>query len=176
MGTEFLADAELYERVVMGMVPSARRYVWIATADLKDLHVAAAGGRMVPFLAVLAALLEAGVEVRLVHAKEPGPNFRRDFDRYPLLARRLERLLCPRCHFKCVVVDGLRAYLGSANLTGAGLGARSAGRRNFEMGVVTDEPERVRWVMERFDGLWMGRFCRGCGLREECPEPADEAG
>lgn len=46
---------------------------------IKDLYV---GER--PFLGVLADLLKKGREVRLVHAKEPGPNFRQDFDRYPI--------------------------------------------------------------------------------------------
>lgn len=46
-----------------------------------------------------------GVEVRLIHAKEPGPNFRKDFDRYPLLAKRLKRIICPRVHFKILVID-----------------------------------------------------------------------
>ena len=31
----------------------------------------------------IAGLLNRGVEVRLIHAKEPGPAFREDFDRYP---------------------------------------------------------------------------------------------
>ena len=31
----------------------------------------------------------------------------------------MERMLCPRVHFKCVIVDGVKAYFGSANLTGA---------------------------------------------------------
>jgi hypothetical protein len=31
----------------------------------------------------------------------------------------MERMLCPRVHFKCVIVGGVKAYFGSANLTGA---------------------------------------------------------
>ena len=49
-----------------------------------------------PFLALLAQLIRKGVEVRLIHAKEPGPAFREDFDKYPVLYDRLERVLCPR--------------------------------------------------------------------------------
>ena len=64
-----------------------------------------------------------GVEIRLIHAKEPGQPFREDFDRYPRLHRHLERVLCPRVHFKCIIIDGRQAYFGSANLTGAGMGA-----------------------------------------------------
>ena len=36
------------------------------------------------------------VEVRLIHAKDPSPNCRDDFDRYPDLWTGMERMLCPR--------------------------------------------------------------------------------
>ena len=80
-------------------VPKVRRQLWIGTADIKDLYVGE----------------------RLIHAKEQGPNFREDFDRYPNLFSGLERVLCPRVHFKLIIFDLSTAYIGSANLTGAGL-------------------------------------------------------
>ena len=46
-----------------------------------------------PFLALIAQLIRRGVDVRLIHAKEPGLNFREDFDKYPVLYDRLERVL-----------------------------------------------------------------------------------
>ena len=57
---------------------------------------------MVPFLEVLDGMVKRGVEVRLIHAKDPGPNWRNDFDRYPTLWTAMERMLCPRVHFKCI--------------------------------------------------------------------------
>ena len=169
---EFITDRQIYERVIQEAVPSATRFLWLATADLKDLHVHQRGG-MVPFLAVLSALIESGVSVRLIHAKEPGPAFRRDFDRYPNLVDGLERMLCPRVHLKSVVVDGRVAYSGSANLTGAGMGAKSVHRRNFESGFLTENPEIVGAIMAQFDQIWMGAACEGCGRREYCADPAD---
>lgn len=83
--TTFLSNRDIYTSVICGIVPQARKRLWIATADIKDMYVDAGGREMVPFLEVLADLLERGVEVRLIHAKEPGPNFRQDFDRYPTL-------------------------------------------------------------------------------------------
>ena len=65
---------------------------------------------MVPFLEVLDGMVKRGVEVRLIHAKDPGPNWRDDFDRYPTLWTAMERMLCPRVHFKCIIVDGRKAY------------------------------------------------------------------
>lgn len=167
--TEYVVDAEIYRRVIRDEVPTAKRLLWIGTADLKDLHVPR-GRTAVPFLGVLSELLARGVSVRLIHAKEPGPNFRRDFDRYPNLARGLERMLCPRVHFKLVVVDERFAYSGSANLTGAGLGAKGGGRRNFEGGIVTTEPSLVRRIMRQFDEVWMGQGCRGCAYAKGCSD------
>ncbi len=45
---------------------------------------------------------------------------------------------CPRLHAKAVIIDCRAMYLGSANLTGAGLGAKADKRRNFEMGIWTE--------------------------------------
>ena len=121
-------------------------------------------------------LLDAGVAVRLIHAKEPGPAFREDFDRYPNLIEGLERMLCPRIHFKTVVVDGRFAYTGSANLTGAGMGAKGPHRRNFEGGIVTTDPELVSPIMEQFDRLWIGAHCEKCRRKEYCTEHGDLPG
>jgi phosphatidylserine/phosphatidylglycerophosphate/cardiolipin synthase-like enzyme len=156
---KFITDRQIYEEVICGMIPTARRLLWLATADLKDLHVHKQG-RMVPFLEVLSDLVRGNVEIRLLHAKEPGPIFRRDFDKYPSLAKGLERMLCPRVHIKCAVVDGEYAYAGSANLTGAGIGAKSERRRNFDSGIVTTDPAVIGQIMEQFDGIWRGSHCR----------------
>lgn len=69
-----------------------KQSLWIGTADIKDLYVSK-GGDAVPFLSTLADLLKKGVDVRLIHAKEPGPMFREDFDRYPILATDLKEVL-----------------------------------------------------------------------------------
>jgi phosphatidylserine/phosphatidylglycerophosphate/cardiolipin synthase-like enzyme len=169
---KFIADKEIYEAVICEAVPKARQMVWLATSDLKDLHVRK-GRKMVPFLELLSDLIGRKVEVRLLHAKEPGPIFRRDFDRYPNLLTGLERMLCPRVHLKCVVVDGSQAYLGSANLTGAGMGAKSSRRRNFESGIVTTDRAIVEKVMEHFDNIWRGAYCKECGRKEFCEESMD---
>ena len=169
--TTFLSNREIYEQVICGIVPQTRERLWIATADIKDMYVDTGGRDMVSFLEVLDGMLKRGVELRLIHAKEPGPNWREDFDRHPGLWEGMERMLCPRVHFKCIIVDGRMAYFGSANLTGAGMGAKSARKRNFENGVLTDDPILVGSVVEQFDSVWRGDFCADCGRRDFCGDP-----
>jgi len=82
--------------------------------------------------------------------------------------------LCPRVHLKAVVVDGEFLYLGSANWTGAGLGVKGAGRRNFELGMVTDDALLLDDVQEIFDRIWRGAECASCKLRDVCPRPLDK--
>jgi len=166
---EFISDRDIYQRVILEAIPKTRKFLWIATADIKDMYVAD-GKRMRPFLGTLSRLIDDGVYVRLIHAKEPGPAFREDFDKYPNLIDGLERMLCPRTHFKSVVVDGQFVYTGSANLTGAGMGAKGVHKRNFEAGIISDDPALVNPVMEQFDQLWMGERCPECKRKEFCPE------
>ena len=151
---QYIADQAHFKEVIE-RVPNVKESLWIGTADIKDLYV---GER--PFLGVLADLLKKGREVRLVHAKEPGPNFRQDFDRYPILFDGLERVLCPRVHFKIIVFDHSLAYIGSANLTGAGIGMKSPQTRNFEAGILTDDPTLVEQAMNQLDSVWAGIQCK----------------
>ena len=167
--TALVTDTEHYTKV-LNLAAMAKRTLWLGTADIKDLYVSQ-GGEQKPFLGILSAMLGRGVKVRLIHAKEPGPNFRADFDRYPRLAARLERVLCPRVHFKIIVIDQTVCYIGSANLTGAGMGMKAAGRRNFEAGILTDDPKIVEAAIEEFDKVWRGSECKKCQRRQFCSDP-----
>src|SRR5512139_872927 len=117
---------------------SARRSVWIATANLKELMVE--DPRMVPgrrrgghdhyrsVLDVFGELAEAGVELRILHASLPSRPFREAFDAVPALVRGgLELRACPRVHLKAVIVDARLVYLGSANWTGGAWAPRATG-------------------------------------------------
>ncbi len=166
---QYIRDIAHYDEVILKCA-KVRSSLWIGTADIKDLYVKSGSGSE-PFLGLLSGLIKKGVNVRLIHAKEPGPIFREEFDRYPALFTGLERVLCPRVHFKIFVFDESEAYIGSANLTGAGMGMKSASRRNFEAGVLTDAPGLVASAMEHFDSVWAGFQCRGCGRRKFCGDP-----
>jgi phosphatidylserine/phosphatidylglycerophosphate/cardiolipin synthase-like enzyme len=170
---------------VIERVLAAQRSVWIATANLKELMIEDArlvpGRRRsarTPFRSVLAALSELAerkVELRILHAAPPSRVFRRDFDRQKrLVSGGLELRLCGRNHLKLVIVDGQHLYFGSANWTGAGLGAKHAERRNFELGVLTQDERLLDAAQDVFQRIWRGAECEGCRMRDECPMPLSE--
>ncbi|HTA20868.1 MAG TPA: phospholipase D-like domain-containing protein [Polyangia bacterium] len=173
-----------YEHVVSAVM-EARQSVWIATANLKELMVedhraapgrrrtARGGGSYRSVLAVFDELASRGVELRILHASPPSGPFQRELARHPALRRALAMRLCPRVHFKAVVVDGGFLYLGSANWTGAGLGAKGTGRRNFELGFATADDVLLDRVQALYEHVWRGAGCAGCKLREVCPAPLD---
>jgi len=140
---KYIADENHYKEV-LSLVGKAKQTVWIGTADIKDLYVDDK-----PFLALIASLLK----------------------KHPILYDGMERVLCPRVHFKLIIIDSTIAYVGSANLTGAGMGMKSPKKRNFEAGILTDDPEMLEAAIEQFDNVWIGKFCKDCGRREYCSDP-----
>src|SRR2546422_2926113 len=132
-------------------------------------------GKFVSVLALFSDLAARGVELRILHAELPSRPFRASFEkRRRLTAGGLSLKICPRVHFKAVVIDDAWVYAGSANLTGAGLGAKGEGRRNFEVGFCTEDFETVDRVKALFEAIWTGAECAACRLRSVCPDPIGE--
>ncbi len=168
---------------VIAAVREAKVSVWIATANLKEMLVEDSTqmpGRRRSYRSVLAVLDELAardVELRILHASMPSGPFRATFDDFPRLVRGgLEMRLCPRVHLKVVIVDGRLLYMGSANWTGAGLGAKGDRNRNFELGIVTEDETMLDEVQAIYERLWMGGECASCGRRELCEAPLDGQG
>ena len=171
LDARLLVGAELYREVVLEKLAHARESVWISTANVKAMLVERQG-RFVPVVDLFADLAARGVELRLLHAELPSRPFRAAFDRRALLVRGgLQLKICPRVHFKAVLIDGAWLYLGSANLTGAGLGAKGDGRRNFEVGLVTEDFATIDRIAALFDSVWRGEACATCQLHSVCPDP-----
>jgi phosphatidylserine/phosphatidylglycerophosphate/cardiolipin synthase-like enzyme len=153
------------------------------TADFKAMlaPVGPARGRRAPSVVHLfRRLADRGVEIRILHAGTPSGPALQELKKIaappadgapprPLTIRR-----CPRLHAKAVIVDARAMYLGSANLTGAGLGAKGPEKRNFEIGVWTEALPLIEAVSEQFNLLWEGHRCRTCQRRDVCPVPLEE--
>jgi phosphatidylserine/phosphatidylglycerophosphate/cardiolipin synthase-like enzyme len=178
---DLLADSRHYDDVILGALSGAKVSIWIATANLKDVHVEApigtrarAAGRFMSMTERFEELVQRGVEVRILHGALPSRPFRASLARRRgLKTPKFQLRHCPRVHLKLIVVDGQYLYIGSANFTGAGLGARGEGRRNFELGITTDDDVLLDAAQLRFDRIWQGRECGSCKLRSVCPKPLD---
>jgi phosphatidylserine/phosphatidylglycerophosphate/cardiolipin synthase-like enzyme len=170
---ELVVDEAHFRRVVLEGILCAKVSIDIATADFKAMLVPEEGRRRAPSIVeILRGLADDGVEIRLLHAGTPSAAALVELK--AKLPRNLTIRRCPRLHSKAVIIDCQRMYLGSANLTGAGLGAKADGRRNFEMGVWTTSPGLIDAVLEQFNALWEGRRCQTCRRKEVCPAPLEE--
>jgi len=178
---DLVADRRHYEDIIVRALGQARLSVWISTANLKDVHIEApigtrarAQGRYYSITERFVELVRQGVEIRVLHGAPPSRRFRASLSRAKeLRPPRFELRHCPRVHLKIVAVDGAYLYLGSANFTGAGLGAKDDGRRNFELGIATDDDVLLDAAQARFDRIFSGQECGACKLRGVCPKPLD---
>ena len=170
---ELVVDGAHYQRIVLEGICQARVSIDIATADFKAMMVPTPGRRHAEsIVALLRKLAGKGVEIRLLHAGVPSSAALLELkEGLPanLIIRR-----CPRLHAKTVIVDSRSMYLGSANLTGAGLGAKADGRRNFEWGVWTTGSQLIESVLDQFNALWEGQQCTTCKRKDVCPVPLEE--
>lgn len=176
---ELVFDQQHYQRIVREGILRATISLDIMTADFKAMLISAAGSgpgggrRDAPSIVeVFRRLAAKGVEIRLLHAGTPSSAALRELKKALPTGLTIRR--CPRLHAKAVVIDCRAMYLGSANLTGAGLGAKADGRRNFEAGLWTQSPDLIDAVVDQFNALWEGRRCADCRRKDVCPVPLEE--
>lgn len=168
-----LTGPELHQQVVQEAILKADHFVWIATANLKDMHIPMARGYR-PILEAFNTMAGQGVSFRIIHGDLPSRPFRKTLDCFPrLIAGALELQICQRSHWKMVIVDGRFVYIGSANFTGAGLGAKSETKRNLEIGITSKDSILVSKIMDLFDTFWIGTYCVDCTWRKNCADPID---
>ena len=170
----YLEDAEIYERVLRDLVPKASQSVWIATANVKDCRIEI-NRSFRSIVRMLEGLCARGVEVRLLHSGVPSEPYLHELRESDLTSEELFTMRrCPRVHFKAVVVDCRHMYFGSANLTGAGMGAKGANRRNFEAAFVTSNAFLIHQITNKFERIWGGAACEKCDRKGLCAVPLEE--
>lgn len=193
-------NEEHFARVIRDGMASARVSLDIMTADFKAMLIplskTRSRGKAHSVVHLFRRLAERGVELRILHAGTPSgpalvelkkallppkPGRRKKSSALTILNEdgqvRLANLTirrCPRLHAKAVIIDARAMYLGSANLTGAGLGAKAADKRNFEMGIWTESPSLIERVSDQFNRLWEGHCCTTCRRKDVCPVPLEE--
>lgn len=169
---QLVVDGQHFQRVVLDSMLEAEVSLAIATADFKAMLIPDRSRQAPSIVRHFVRLAERGVEVRLLHASVPSSAALRELKRG--LPANLTIRRCPRLHAKTVIVDTGTMYLGSANLTGAGLGAKGPQRRNFEWGIQTQSTALIDAVLQQFNALWEGDRCKDCQRQDFCPVPLEE--
>ncbi|MHC4780160.1 MAG: phospholipase D family protein, partial [Planctomycetota bacterium] len=131
-------------------------------------------GSRVSIATELKHLAGRGVRIEILHGAVPSEPFLNEVRTgEPFPPGTFETKFCSRVHMKLVLVDYREIYFGSANFTGAGIGARHADSRNFEVGIFTHSEVLLDRAMELFDRVWSGTACRSCLRAKKCPEPLE---
>lgn len=173
IGTKLISDGEHYAEVIE-RVADAKSSIQIATANFRKFRMLPKRSKKytdgTPFVKTLAVKANKGVKVDVI-CSLPSDNLLDDWllylkaNDYP---RRFKSRFCERNHSKLVIIDKKIAYIGSANITGAGLGQGTYTAGNFETGILTDDPELVRDAVKRFEWIWDKDRCTGCHRKEDC--------
>src|SRR5262249_31000698 len=128
---QLVVNEEHFTRVVRDGIARAKVSLDIMTADFEAMLVPLGrkNARARSIIEVFRTLASRGVEIRILHAGTPsGPALQELKALGSSAVITIRR--CPRLHAKAVIIDARDMYLGSANLTGAGLGAKAANKRN----------------------------------------------
>ena len=123
-----------------------------------------------PLIEFLIEKAKKGVSVRIISA-EDSINFQNYVeDAYCKAPQKFVVCFCARCHAKVVIVDDEIAYIGSANMTKAGLGQPHCSPGNFEVGVLTDNSDAIASLNTYFSRIESHEFCEGCHRTKDCIE------
>lgn len=123
-----------------------------------------------PFIKSLIEKAEKGVSVQILCSR-PSKYFSEELENYYQemeSSDNFEYVYCIRNHAKVIIIDDELAYVGSANVTPAGLGQGIISPGNFEAGILTNNPELVASIRDFFAMVWDANSCKGCHRADQC--------
>lgn len=175
--TQLVVNEKHYQEVIQ-RICTAKSSIRIMTANIKRFNLKPTGKQGddykdgTPFVKYLMAKAVQGVSVQIICSR-PSSTFTEEWREYyrqmgnPNL---FEYKFCERNHAKAVVVDDSLAYVGSANMTPAGLGQGIFTPGNFEAGIITQNADVVSSITAQFMKVWNGSCCTDCHRADKCIE------
>ena len=176
-GTRLITNNSHYEEVVE-RICSAKSSIRIMTANFKRFRLKPTNNQGkdyndgTPFIERLMEKAVQGVSVQIV-CSNPSESFTEEWQDYyrqmgePEL---FEYMFCDRNHAKLAIIDDKLAYVGSANVTPAGLGQGVFTPGNFEAGIITENQEVISSIKDFFTMIWDEKYCINCHRTEKCNE------
>ncbi len=151
-------NMEIFKKVI-SRIHKTKTSLIIGTYNLQDIQIEV-GGLSTSLSEVLKKLARRGVKVLIILA----PFMQRSQFIHTIRNNRLDSgniliRFCRRMHFKTIISDLQYAYIGTANLSGAGVGMKSIRKRNFELGFVTYNTNVIADIATTFMEIFNGEYC-----------------
>ena len=176
-GTHLITNENHYQEVIE-RICSAKSSIRIMTANFKRFNLKPTDSQGdhykdgTPFIKYLMAKAVQGVSVQIICSK-PSSTFSEEWKEYyrqMMNPNLFEYKYCERNHAKVVIIDDKIAYVGSANVTPAGMGQGVFTPGNFEAGMITENQELVLSVNALFSEIWASKTCNNCHRADKCNE------
>ena len=149
---------ELFSKIILEQIVKIKKYLLIGTYNLQDIRLNL-NNKFISLSDVLINLANKGVIIYFLIQPRAYKTKLITKLRNNIKNGNLRVKSCSRIHLKTIIIDLKLAYLGSANLTGFGLGTRSAMKRNFEIGLVTTEESLIAQITRNFLNIFDGKYC-----------------
>jgi phosphatidylserine/phosphatidylglycerophosphate/cardiolipin synthase-like enzyme len=168
---------ENFYKEIIDRICAAKSSIKIMTADINLIRLkptVSQGNKYkdgTPFVDFLIEKAKKGVSVQIITA-EKSEWFQEDVERAYCgeAGKHFSVWFCARNHAKVVIIDDKIAYVGSANMTRAGLGQPYASPGNFEVGFIIEAPEIISSLNDFFSRITIHEFCEDCHRRKDCIE------
>ena len=165
-----------YEEVIE-RICAAKSSIRIMTGDFKrfKLKPTTKQGKNyndgTPFIRHLMEKTGKGISVQIICSR-PSKSFKEEYDALyeKIKPKNLRLYFCERNHSKVVIVDNKVAYVGSANVTPAGLAQGVMSPGNFEVGFLTENHHFISQLNTLFSKIMNGDYCYNCHLANKCVE------
>ena len=165
-----------YEEVIE-RICAAKSSIRIMTGDFKRIKLkpTAKQGKNyndgTPFIKHLMEKAGKGIAVQIICSR-PSKSFKEEYDALDekIKPKNFRIYFCERNHSKVVIVDNKVAYVGSANVTPAGLAQGVMSPGNFEAGILTENHQFISQLNTLFSKIMNGDYCYNCHLANKCVE------
>ena len=152
-------DYEISERRILNQIIKTRKNLLIGTFNLQNIRLKI-NNQYIPLSDIIIRLVRSGVSVYfLLNSKASNAALIQKLKNTLGNDRNLMIRSCSRIHLKTIIIDLKLAYIGSANLTGYGLGTRSKAKRNFELGFITSDKSLISDIAQNFINIFNGSYC-----------------
>lgn len=175
--TRLILNENHYQEVIE-RICEAKTSIKIMTANFKRFRLKPEENQgndyndRIPFIKYLMEKAVQGVSVQII-CSNPSASFTEEWQEYYQHMgepNQFEYMFCDRNHAKVYIIDDKFAYVGSANVTPAGLGQGVFTPRNFEAGILTENLGIISSIKDFFSMIWDEKSCINCHRTEKCKE------